>query len=668
MQNKKSVKNKFDYFERYAWLGPLLLLLSIAGIYGQTLQFEFTNWDDDEYVTGNALIQNLNAGNLRLMFSEFYYLMYIPLTLLTYAIEYSAVGNQAWLFHLSNVLLHTSSCFLLYLWSKKYVKETHWAWMVALLFALHPLRVESIAWVSERKDVLYTFFLMCTLLTWQKWKTRPTFLTYGMAVIFMILSGLSKATAVLILPYLILIDYLDNAAFNKRLIIEKIPFLIIALVFGWLQLKGIEGAVESQKDITGYSSVEHLLILGYSYIFYFWKTLIPFPLSAYYPLPDKESMGLHWGYYISPVLIGFILYFVFNAFRKNQRVLVFGWAWFSIGVFLFLKLRPGGFFIAGDRYTYSAAIGLSLAAVMLIRTVSISWFSNIITRYKTALFLCLIYGLMSWHQTKIWRNSITLFQDLTNKSPEFYMAYVNLGTAYEQKQKYTEALESYNKALALFPAYDQAWYNTGNVYLALNRPQEAIEPFKRAVAVNPDFIKAWNNLGSAWFKMNAFDSAIVYYRHTLKISPGYPSALGNLGQALLRNQEYEEAYATLNLAVKQQENEGILKLQLGEAAERLDKDDEAESLYLVLLQTHPEIKETYMALGGLYAKSGRVQAALDICDVCIQKFPDFAPAYFNKGVILYQQGDLQAAQTYFRAAADRGHTQARQLLAGGSTQ
>lgn len=643
----------------YPWI---FLILPLILIYGQTLGFEFTNWDDDEYVTQNLLIQSLHAENLKTMFSDFYYLMYIPFTLLSYALEYKLAGESGALFHFTNLLLHTANTLLVFVLARQILKQTSWAWLAALLFGIHPLRVESVAWVSERKDVLYTFFLLLSLIQWQKYILQKSNLSLAFSLLFFVFSGLSKATAVLLVPYIILLDYVSGRKWSAKLLLEKIPFIVVALLIGWLQLKGIQGAVESQKDATGYSGIEHFFILGYSYIFYFLKTILPFPLSAYYPLPDKVTTGLHMGYYLAPLCIIGILYGLYVCWRNNKTFWVFGMLWFSAGVFLFLKLRPGGFFIAGDRYTYSASIGLCIALAGIMKQTDIRK-SEIL--YKISLGFAVICMLLSFRQAGIWKNSITLFQDIISKNPDFYMAYVNLGTAFEKKQKYTEALESYRKAIQLNPAFDQPWYNTGNVYLALNQPEQSIVPLQRAVQVNPRFTKAWNNLGSAYFKINRFDSAAVCYRKALELEPDYPSAISNLGQALLKAGQVEEGFRYLNKGLSLQPADPVLRMQVGEAAERLGQDSLAEACYRAVLKSHPQIPESYMAMAGLQLKRGNVSSALEWCDETLKRFPQYGPGWFNKGVIYYQQGDKAEAGRLFAEAARFGHPQAIALMKQG---
>jgi protein O-mannosyl-transferase len=652
------------WIQNRPWLPVFLIMVITLLVYGQAASFDFTNWDDDEYVTQNLLIQTWDAHHLKQIWSEFYYLMYIPLTLMSYALEYHLAGENAMVFHLTNVALHTFNALWVYLLIKRLVPNVYLALLGALIFVLHPLRVESVAWISERKDVLYTFFLLAGVYAWLLWRQKGSGFAYTLALICMILSGLSKATAVLMLPYILLLDYLLSDRLMLSKVWDKLPFLLIALFFGWLQMKGISGAVAEQKDVTGYSGWEHLIILMYSYVLYIWKLLIPFPLSAYYPLPDKVKAGLHIGYYLSPLVIGGLVWWLYRAFRKQQKSIVFGCLWFSAGVFLFLKLRPGGFFIAGDRYTYSAAIGISLAFAVLMQEMQKRKVFQAQHWNKAIWALLLVYALLSFRQMGIWRNSVTLFQDIIRQYPDFYMAYVNLGSAHEKEKRYEAALTAYTKALQLNAANDQAWYNTGNVLLALNRPGDALEPMKRALEVNPTFTKAWNNLGSVWFKLGQYDSAVSCYRQALSLEPTYLSATGNLGQALLRQGNGVDALQTLERALSIQPGEMVYLLQAGEAAGMLGDSIKEEQYYLKALALHPDKPETYMALGGLYARVGRNAEAIQMCDRAIARFPGYADAKFNKGVILYQLGNQADAFQWFRQAADLGHQQAKAILSG----
>ncbi len=662
MRKTKNTIAPVSIWEKYTWLSWVAIMLPLLLIYGQTLSFEFTNWDDDEYVTQNKLIQSLSVDSVKLIFSEFYYLMYIPLTLFTYALEYYWVGENPALFHASNVALHIANTVGVFILIRHFVSDTRISVLAALIFSLHPLRVESVAWISERKDVLFVFFLLIALIQWVHWKKENKYSYYIGSVFFLILSALSKATAVLFVPFIFILDAWFFAKGWKIAVKEKIPFVLLALLTGFVQMKGIQGAVENQSDASGYGLFENFLILTYSFVFYWIKLIVPWGLSAYYPLPDKVQQGLHWGYYLSPVFVVGVLYALWKSWNSQFRWVFFGILWYCAGVFLFLKLRPGGFFIAGDRYTYAASIGISLALAIGIEKLETQLKQKILMFFVGVLG---VYTLMSWQQTKIWKDSTALFQSVLKHSPDFYMAYVNLGTAYEQKKNYTEALNAYREAIRLKPAYDQPWYNIGNVMLALDKPQEAIEPFKNAVLVNPQFTKAWNNLGSAWFKMNRFDSAIYCYQNALKLEPGYRSAQSNIGQALLMSGNPLEAYQWMKRAADAEPMDFVLRLQMGEAAEKSGQDSLAKSLYQAVIQNAPQLPEAYLAMAGLYLKSGNVEETLRWCDITLQKFPTYGPAWFNKGVVYYQQGKISEAKALFEESAKLGHPQAIAVLQQG---
>jgi tetratricopeptide (TPR) repeat protein len=659
---KTNSKKPEAIWEGKPWLQWVLLILPLLLVYGQTLSFEFTNWDDDEYVTRNPLIQTLNLASIWKLFSEFYYLMYIPLTLLTYAVEYHLSGENPLVFHATNVVLHLFNTLLVFVFIQQWVKEKWPALLGGLLFGLHPLRVESVAWVSERKDVLFVFFLLIALISWVRWRQENKNIYYLFALLAFVLSALSKATAVLLVPFMFLLDFWLITGNWKIKWMEKIPFVLIALGTGFVQIKGIQGAVESQADATGYSGLENILILCYSYVFYLLKFIFPWPLSAYYPLPDKIKEGLHWGYYISPLICVGLVWGSWKLYKLRQWNWLYALLWFTIGVFLFLKLRPGGFFIAGDRYTYAASIGVSLALALILQKAEIQWKQK---ASQILIFVLIGFTLLSWRQTGIWKNSITLFKDVIRQNPEFYMAYVNLGTAYEQKKQYDESINAYRQAIQLKPNYDQPWYNIGNVFLAMDKVQESIEPFRNSVLVNPSFTKAWNNYGSAWFKLGKYDSAIYCYRKALALEPGYPSALSNLGQAFLKAGQGDSASYWLGKALEADPNNGLLKIQLGESAEINGNMALAEQLYAAVIASGNSFPEAYMSLAGLYVKQGKTEEALRWCDKTLEQFPNYNPAWFNKGVLLYQSGKQDQALPLFREAARLGHPQAQALLQQG---
>ena len=643
-----------------SYLDPWICALVLFLIYWPTRYFGFTNWDDDEYVTRNSLITSLDKEHVYALFSGFHYLMYIPLTLLTYALEHATFGLEPSVYHLTNAGLHAANT----AWVYKIGRQLGWsrpaAVLGALIFGIHPLRVESVAWVSERKDVLFVFFLLLGIQSWLKYIQTNKWSFYILTILAIVLSGLSKASAVIIFPFIIVIDYYLNRSINKQTLLEKVPIMALCIGIGYVQLLGIQSAVESQQDATGYSDFENLLILGWSYLFYGIKFIFPWPLSAYYPLPDRIKEGLSWYYYVSPMGVLAIIALVVYLHKRGERLWVWAIAWFSAGVFLFLKLRAGGFFLAGDRYTYAASIALSLALghwIVNHKLPVMKW---------VGVFLLGVYLLLTLQQQQIWKSSRTLFSDVIRQYPDFYMAYINLGTAYEAEKNLPAALNCYQRSIEIHPNNDQAWYNAGNVLMAMEKPAEAVPVFRQAVTVKPRFAQAWNNLGGAWYRTQQWDSAAYAYRKAIELQSDYLSAWSNLAQAELQLGNLSAAQQAVDRAKLLAPNDPDQVLVEIAICEKNPQDFKCCLQYDSLLIKHPRLVAAWIARGGCYYRMGRKDLALESCDKALAIDPNFAEAWFNKGVILYEQQGAQAASPLFKKAASLGHPQAKALVGGGS--
>ncbi len=545
----------------YLWMFPLFIVLLTFFVYRNITAFDlqtregydFLNWDDPSFVLGNTSITAFSGENIHKMFTDYYMGNYVPLSIFSYAIDYKIGGGlNPKAFHTTNLLLHLASSvvlffFIYYLSSRRMMV----AGITSLLFALHPMHVESVAWISERRDVLYTFFFISSLLAYLLYVDRRQTSNYYWSLLLFLLSLLSKGQAVTLAACIVLLDFVRRDSLkDKKLILEKIPFFILSLVFGII-------AFRAQHSTPAVNSA-HLTFLQsffigfYTYSYYLFKAIIPIGLSGYHPYPFKPEEGLPGYFYAFPVLIGVFAWLVFRYF-KNDRNILFGILFFSLTIFPVLQFLPVGETIISERYTYLPYIGL----FWLIAYVAENAAKYKVTAGLSTVLLPVVIGfililtVITSMRVPIFKNSIAFWSDVIEKYPQDRVArnnrgymynefgqpdlaladfnvgiatdpayarlYVNRGLSFEKMKRYDEALRDYAKSISLDSSEAQVFINVGVIYTDVKgRPDIGIKYNRKALQREPDNFKAQMNMGISYYKSNRQDSAVYYYTQAMK--------------------------------------------------------------------------------------------------------------------------------------------------------
>ena len=426
------------------WLGVLLLVTFLC--FSNALNNNFLEWDDTSYIHENKAIQKLDYQHVKEIFTSFYMANYHPLTSLSYAVEYSIVGTKStFLYHIDNVLLHLLNLLLVF-FLFRLVTGKNWVGLImAALFALHPTRVESVAWISERKDVLYTFFFLLSLLLYQKFSTSGKKLSdknYLLAIVFFLLSLMSKSAAVTLPVVFLLFDYLNKRKFTTASILEKLPFFALSVVFGILALKS---QTEAINDLPDYSILNRFLLLNFTVLKYIYLAFVPIGLSGLHPYPAIVNGSLPLEYNIAPIFLLAIISAVIYSFRKT-RVVIFGVLFFMVTISLVLQVLPVGGAILSERYTYVPYLGLYFImawyAAMYIEEKGKS-FSSVKPFVSAALgILLVIYGFTTYSRNRVWKEDLSLWDDVIATYPNTaYTAYLDRGKAKLDKKDIKGAYE-----------------------------------------------------------------------------------------------------------------------------------------------------------------------------------------------------------------------------------
>ncbi|MFM7768883.1 MAG: tetratricopeptide repeat protein, partial [Bacteroidota bacterium] len=336
------------------------------------------------------------------------------------------------------------------------------AFFTSMVFGIHPMHVESVAWISERKDVLHAFFYLCALLVYYGYHLKgyrsPQWYVY--TLVFFILSLLSKATAVTLPIVMVLCDLYWKRKLDKRAIIEKIPFFVLSLVFGLIAV--LAQSKISMASADTFSVLERLIFSSYGFISYLLKFIWPANLSAFYPYPALD--GISFWYYVSPVFVAIGLFFGVKSLRSINAV-AFGWWFFIVSIALVLQFVSVGSAIMAERYSYLPYVGLSFSLAFWINTKS-QHFSILLKSMIGLLIGVFLVGnaYLTYQRNKIWKNSETLWTDVINTNPEVPVAYKNRGTFLAKNGRNEEALQDFNRYLELNPKDPLIFSNRGNLF------------------------------------------------------------------------------------------------------------------------------------------------------------------------------------------------------------
>lgn len=487
----------------------LFTLLVTTFIYSHSLRNGLTNWDDQEYVTENTHLKGFNKENVLYHFTHFHMGNYHPLTMISLSLDHKE-PLRAKRFHITNLVLHVLNTVLVFLFVFLLVKNNYVACITALLFAVHPMHVESVAWVSERKDVLYAFFFLAALCAYVPYiySEKHNLKWYLLITFLFICSLLSKGQAVILPVIFLFIDYFSDRKLNSKVLLEKTPWLLLSIVFGVI-------AIFAQKSSNYIQSVEvfpimdRILFACYSTVAYVYKLIFPVGLSCFYPYPVKVGGAYPIAVYISPLLILAFAFIVWNYFRKNKYV-VFACLLFVTAISIILQLIPVGSALIADRYTYIAYLGF----FMFFGKIFADAYEKKILGVPRIFILCfaplfiIILSYQTYERIEVWKDSLSLWNNAATPEQTSPKVFINRGTIYSDKQFHELAIKDFNKALELKPDYAEAFYNRGLAYFNLKKYSESINDYSSAIKLDPQLAVAWHNRAGTYFTIGKYTEAL----------------------------------------------------------------------------------------------------------------------------------------------------------------
>ncbi len=641
---------------------PKVRVLAALGLFAVTLwtffpaiENGFVGYDDPELVTENGHVQaGLTWDNVKWAFYAPAAANWHPLTLLSHMLDCQWFGVAPWGHHLMSVLGHALSAVLLFLALERMTRATGRSLAVALLFALHPLRVESVVWVAERKDILSTLFGMLALYAYAGYAARAggkdakAKWFYGLTLGAFVAALLSKPMLVTLPFALLLLDYWPLRRFQSfalthvpktanaplppalslgRLLLEKLPFLVITLAFCVLTYAVHSRAGDILTNLSLVSRLENALV---SYGRYLGKLFFPAGLSPFYPLVQPLPPAMVWG---AGLLVAIITAAALVVWRTRPFFVV-GWFWYLGTLVPVIGLVQQGVESMADRYTYIPCIGLLLALVWGLHEA----LRPLRPRVAIEAVLVLLAGLscivITRQQIARWRDTETLFRHALAVTSDNYIAHHNLGTALDKQGRFAEAAAEFRTAIQAKPDYARSYNNLGIVLSEQGQPDQAATQYLRAIELKPTYPDPYNNLGLVLSQQGRLEEAIRLFGRAIALQPDYADAHYNLAQALARAGRLNDAIAEYRQTLKLQPGSADVHNNLGVALDRQGRLQEAAGEYREAIRFKPDYARAYFNLGVTLGKDGRISEAIAAFEQALKLKPDYPAAQTNLAQLL----------------------------------
>lgn len=600
------------------WIGLFLAVLVMA-IYGQVWRFDFVNYDDPDYVYDNPVITGgVSIKGLVEVCTRGHFQLWLPLTSLTYMLGCNIYGVNAAAHHLTNVLFHLANVLLLF-WALRRLTGAVWpSAFAAGLFGVHPLNVESVAWVSGRKELVYTLFWLLGLLAYGRYIQRPGVKRY-LSLLLCHGLGLAAKTSQMTFPFvLLLLDYwplrrcgardAEHSTAGKRalrLIIEKLPLAALSIPAGLSAYLITEraGGMRSLEAVPLAARIPNTI---WVYGFYVAKLFWPSGLAVHYPYHASP---------LPPVQVGlaFVMLLAVTAasllLLRRHPYMAVGWFWFLITLFPVSGFFRATTFLMADRYAYVPLIGLFIM---------LAWGGAAVVSYapkaRRVLAACaatcvLAMAVCAAIQTHYWRNSIVLFQHVTAVTPRNALAYKNLGSAFARIGQYNQAMVQYRKGIEIEPNDSELYASMGGAMAQLGRTAEAVQEYRKALAIQPDLARAQYDLANVLAKQRDFQGAIAAYSEVFRIQPDHWGATVNMGNALASLGRFEEASEFFLKALKLKPDNVDACMNLGRVYMKQRRFNDAARYYKKAVQLDPGSAEARRCLGDALLGLGKPEEA-----------------------------------------------------------
>lgn len=659
----------------------LLLMAAIWGVFGQVRQFPFVNYDDPAY-TNPVIAKGITAAGLRYAFTFGEIGHWHPLTWISHMIDFEVYGaDRPGGHHTTSVVLHLASAILLFLLLSNVTGAAGPSAFVAFVFAIHPLRVESVAWIAERKDVLSGVFFVLTLAAYVAYVRRRRPLWFGMALLLFALGLMSKNMLVSVPFVLLLLDgWPLQRDLTRNVLLEKIPFLILSIISVVITLN-VPETLPSSERVTLVERAKEVVVTPARYLV---EMVYPRDLGVYYPYRPLPL----WA-----VIAAFLALIGISAsavrLRKRAPYVLMGWLWYLVMLGPVAGIVQISNYSHADRYTYLPHIGISLAVAWGAYSLANGRQARVALACAAAMAVIGL-GVLARVQTAFWASSLALwthdleaagpsavayhgvgdalmssgktpealreFQLAVETDPNYFPAHESLGQALVASGRVAESVPHFEEAIRLWPPYTLAHIDLGNALLTTNRPNEALAHFEEARRLRPDNFEAIAGIGNSEMRLGRPDEAFQSYRAALDLRPRSPTALANAGSAAAAAGRLDEGTAYLREAASRDPSNAAVHCQLGNALLRENHLQEAEAEYRTAIQIDPHDGEAHRRLGVVLSGTGRADEGVAEYRSAIREDANDVEAYVLLGSALALRHETAEAIAILERAAniDRG--------------
>ena len=662
-----TINSNFLATRRFSLAAVAVPLFLTLVVYANSINNDFTNWDDPGLVVENASIRSLGIDNVLAIFTPQPGITYHPVRVLSYALDYYIWKLNPVGYHLMNTLLHAVSAVILYfllaiildqIRGEKFGESNRIiSLLTALLFAVHPVNVEAVAWIASRKYVLLAFFYFLSLYLYIKSSAteQHSILPYLLSILTCILALLSSPFALTLPGLLILYDYCrfrDIFPWKniKKQLLYYTPYILLTLIEFIILANTLSTGPDPTFKPRYLDNSFYTLLTMLRVLYDYTKNLLfPFWLNNRY-VDYISTSFFEYKIIISCCVITFLVILLFIQVKRGEKIALFCIGWFFITWLPVSNIIPISTTMA-DRYLYLPGIGLFLGFSLLVHKVLARFFGKIFLPVMiTSLILIFSLSFLTIQRNKVWANSLSLWEDSLSKAPNSPIAHKNLADALEERGRRDEAIEHYLEALHLKPDYAQAHNNFGLALASEGKYEEAIDHYHRALLIKNEYASAHNNLALALLHTGKIEEATRHLYAAVLLKLDWAEAHSNLGNVLFTQGRLNEAVAEYMEALRFKPNQAGIHHNLAMALSRLGKIEEAIEHFSEVVRLQPNSASAHNDLGVALASTGNLQGAIDHYTKALEIQPDYAEAHNNMGVAFADQGMFEKAIVHFSEA------------------
>lgn len=649
--------NKFSLFSKTSWVaGAGLLVVICLAVYYPFFQNLFI-WDDDKYLTDNPYLNDLD-GLKQIWFDLRAMPQYYPLVFTSFWIEHQIWALDPLGYHVDNVILHCLNSIIL--WRILTLLNIKGSWLVAALFAIHPVQVESVAWITERKNLLSGFFYFLSLYFFLRFynptsgakedqKEKVSWALYAFSLFFFICALWSKTVACTLPAAILLIYWWKQNRLGKTILLTMTPYFTVGLGFAFLTIwleKFNVGAIGHEWD---FSFWDRFLIAGRALWFYIEKLVWPFPIIFTYPRwAIDDSIGWQYIYPLTFLSLIFSLWALRKKIGRGPLTAILFFAGSLFPALGFFSVYPMKYSFVADHFQYLPCIGIFAIFTSAVNKVLGEKTSP--ASFILATGFLLFLGNLTWSQGPVYKDALSLWQDTIKKNPSAWMAHNNLGKILMDHEKVEEATNHYKASIKAKPDYFLAHYNLGIALTKMENLEEALTHYRTAIKINSGYFVAYNNLADTLVKRGELEEAISHYRTAIRMKPDFALAHYSLGIALTKKGKLAEAISHYKTAIKIKPDYFLAHNNLGNTLTKIGKREEAIVHYRAAIKSNPDYFLAHFNIANALAKSNELEEAITHFRIAIKIKPDEAQAHNNLGISLAKKGGLEEAMIHFEIA------------------